>query len=252
MSTDDKSIKQILRYECLPALGGQSKYYSTAAVKAWLQNRKLQCQSATLIRYLHTFTRAGLVFAAGRGWYSTLATPFTLNREPVAGLVQELNKTFPLLDFSCWSTAQVGGYGHHLLAKFVAFVHTERDAMQSVFEFLRNKEFDAHLNPRGMTASQFSIRDRTVVVRPKVTTQPSEGHFVSVEGLLVDLFVESRALRFMDLNEYFQVFKNLTDHSRISIGRLVDYARQRQPATDGLLESIKAGFSQNPALIDSD
>jgi hypothetical protein len=31
----------------------------------------------------------------------------------------------------------------------------------------------------------------------------------------------------------------------------LDYARQRQPATDELLESIKAGFSKNPALIDS-
>ena len=136
MPTADKTIlKQVLRDECLPALGGQSKYYSMEAVRAWLQKRKLRCPPATLNRYLHAFTRAGLVFAAGRGWYSSIATPFTLNREPVSSLVHELNKTFPLLDFSCWSTAQIASYGHHLLAKFVSFVHTERDSMESVFEF---------------------------------------------------------------------------------------------------------------------
>lgn len=85
MSTGDKiNLKQVLRDECLPAPGGQSKYYSTEAVKAWLQKRKLHYPTTTLNRYLHEFTRTGLIFAAGRGWYSSLATPFTLNREPVA------------------------------------------------------------------------------------------------------------------------------------------------------------------------
>ena len=42
MSTGNKTIlKQVLRDECLPALGSQSKYYSTEAVKAWLEKRKL-------------------------------------------------------------------------------------------------------------------------------------------------------------------------------------------------------------------
>src|SRR5688572_16180797 len=110
MSIGEKTIlKQVLRDECLPALGGQSKYYGAEAVNAWLQKRKLHCPQATLNRYLHEFTRAGLVFAAGRGWYSSLATAFTLDREPVSSLVQELNKTFPLVEVSCWSTEQIKG-----------------------------------------------------------------------------------------------------------------------------------------------
>jgi hypothetical protein len=106
------NLKQILREECLPALAGQSEYYSTEAVTAWLGRRKLRCPPATLNRYLHEFRQSGLIHDAGRGWYSSLATPFTLNREPVASLVQELSKTFPLLDFSCWSTEQIKGAMH--------------------------------------------------------------------------------------------------------------------------------------------
>jgi len=193
-----------------------------------------------------------LVFAAGRGWYSSLATPFTLNREPVSSLVQELNKTFPLLDFSCWSTAQIASYGHHLLAKFVSFVHTERDSMQSVFEFLRDKGYDAYLNPRGAAVSQFVVRERTVVVRPRVTTQPVEEHFVQVEGLLVDLFIESRDLHLMDGSEFFQIFNNLTRAGRISMGRLAEYAGKRKTAAVNLLESINGEFSGKSLLIDSE
>ena len=158
--TGNKTIlKQILRDECLPALGSQSKYYSAETVKTWLNRRKLHCPPMTLNRYFHEFTRTGLVFAAGRGWYSTLATPFTLNREPVAGLVQELKKTFPLLDFSCWSTEQISGAMHHLLSRFVTFVHVETDARESVWQHLRDTGWDAWLNPRGAEATRFAVRE---------------------------------------------------------------------------------------------
>jgi Family of unknown function (DUF6577) len=250
-TADNRNLKQVLRDECLPALARKSPYFSTEAVGAWLHRRKFTCLPATLNRYLHEFKRSGGVYDAGRGWYSSLATPITLNREPVSGLVQSLNKAFPLLDFSVWSTEQIGSYGHHLLAKFVSFVHTDRDSMQSVFEFLRDNGFDAHLNPRGTTANQFAVRERTVVVRPKVTTQPAEDHFVTIEGLLVELFVESRDLNLVDGSEYYQIFDNLTRAGRISIGSLAEYAGKRKPATTELLESIKRKFSKNLPLIDS-
>ena len=57
MTADKTILKQVLKDECLLALGGQSQYYSTEAVKAWLQKRKLRCPPATLNRYLHEFTR---------------------------------------------------------------------------------------------------------------------------------------------------------------------------------------------------
>jgi len=140
MFTGDKTIlKQVLRNECLPALGSQFKYYSTETVKTWLNRRKLLCPSATLNRYFHEFTSTGLVFAAGRGWYSTLATPFTLDHEPVAGLIKELKTTFPLLDFSCWSTEQIRGAMHHLLSRFVIFVHVEADERERLATLARHR-----------------------------------------------------------------------------------------------------------------
>ena len=175
MPTGDKTnLKQVLRDECLPALGGQSKYYNMGVVKVWLQRRKLRCPAATLNSYLHEFTRDGLVFDAGCGWYSSLATAFTLNQEPVSSLVQELNKTFPLVEFSCWSTEQIKGAMHDLLSRFVTFVNVEADAMESVWEHLRDTGWDAWLNPRGAEAARFAVRERTVVVRRESRKSPSK------------------------------------------------------------------------------
>ncbi|MBI2924103.1 MAG: hypothetical protein HYY24_00165 [Verrucomicrobia bacterium] len=226
-------------------------YVSVVAVRNDLAEAGGKLLPATLNSYLVEFTRAGLIHDAGRGWYSSLAVPFTLNREPLSSLVQQLNRAFPLLDFSCWSTEQIASSGHHLLAKFVSFVHTDRDSMQSVFEFLRDKGFDAHLNPRGAAAAHFVVRQRTVVVRPKVTTQPAEDHFVTIEGLLVDLFVERRDLRLIDSGEYFQILGNVIRAGRVLVGRLVEYAGKRKTAAVDLLESINREFFKNSPLIDS-
>jgi len=252
MSTGNKTIlKQILRDECLPALMTRAAYFSMTDVRDWLRHRKIVCPPALLREYLSEFMRKGVIHDAGRGWYSRLVQPCVLDTKPVARLVREVEKAFPLLDFTCWSTEQVRSYGHHLLAKFVTFVHTERDAMSSVAERLRDAGHDVHLNPRGAAARQFVIRERTVVIRPKPTTQPHEKHLVTMEGLLVELFMESRALSLLDEGEYFRLFANLAGYSRISLAGLLDYAHERRPAGLELIRHIKAEFLKKSALIGS-
>jgi hypothetical protein len=157
-----------------------------------------------------------------------------------------------LLDFTCWSTEQVRSFGHLLLARFVAFIHTERDAMVSVADRLRDAGYDIYLNPRGTAARGFAIRERTVVIRPRPTTQPRHGHLVTIEGLLVDLFIERRTLHLMDEGEYFRMFANLAGHSRVSLAGVLDYARERRPAGLHLIQHIKAEFVKNSALVSSD
>ena len=242
--------KSLLLTVVLPALCKHAPYVPTEMIRRSLSKAGGKIQAATLNRYLHEFVADELIFDAGRGWYSSLVKVFAMNTTHLKPLIKALGEKFPLLDYSCWSTAQVGSYGHHLLTKFVTFVHTERDAMESVCDFLRGAGYDTHLNPLGKLASQFSIRERTVVLRPNVNTRPTDGHYVLVEGLLVDLFVESRNLQLMDSGEYFQIFRNLTHEARISMARIVDYARQRKPATNELLKSIKDEFSKNHPLVD--
>jgi len=125
MSFDDKIIlKQILRDGCLPALASQAAYFSVADVREWLRQRSVTCPPALLREYLSAFMRGGVIHDAGRGWYSRIAEPCVLNNKPVARLSKEVARAFPLLDFTCWSTEQLRSYGHLLLTRFAAFIHT--------------------------------------------------------------------------------------------------------------------------------
>jgi hypothetical protein len=97
--------------------------------------------------------------------------------------------------------------------------------------------------------------DAKTWLRELVTKRLASCPYVSVVAVRNDLAKAVVKLQPATVNrylvEYFQVIRNATGQGRLSIARIVDYARQRQPATDELLESIKAGFSKNPALIDS-
>jgi hypothetical protein len=246
---DDKST---LFFRLLGDLKFHRPYFSLKAIQASANDAELALKDSTLKGYLVEAVAQGLVHDAGRGWYSRLAKPFVLNAKPVAGLVKTMEKAFPLLDYTCWSTEQIQGYGHHLLTRFAAFVHTDRDAMASVGDRLRDEGWDVSVNPRGAAAQEFAIRgDRTVIIRPRTTTQPSEGRLVAIEGLLVELFIESKTLNLMDTGEYFRMLVNLVAEHRIRIATLLDYAKERRPVGLELNEHIKADIIKYSVLAGS-
>lgn len=235
----EAGMKELLRDRIVPKLTSHAPYFSIEAVRTELEAVNCPLEPATLNSYLHELTEAHFIYDAGRGWYSSLATPFKLNREPVSGLVRELDKTFPLLEFSCWSTAQIGSYGHHLLAQFVAFVHTNRDNMETVAEALRKTGWTAYLNPTQQeTAKSFRLTDKTVVVRPAVSRAPVDGKYATVEKILVDLCAEATALRLLDAGEYQRLVANLAGRERISVATLAQYAERRNLKLNEVLAGI--------------
>lgn len=210
-------------------------YVSVMSMRGELAKAGTVIKPATLNRYLVEFVEAGLLFHAGRGWYSRVATPFELDITSVKPLADDLAKAFPLISFSCWSTEQVKRAMHHLLARFVTFVHVEQDAVASVSEHLRDAGWDVWLNPRGVEAGRFTVRERTVVVRRERSRSLSKGRFTPIEELLVDLWLESRDLQFMSSSDYLSMLGNLAGTRRISIATMLSLAMARKLKIEDIL-----------------
>lgn len=242
--------KQALFFGVLSILKARTQYFSYKTIQETAQEAGLSIKDTSLRVYLVEAVAKGLIHSAGRGWYSGLSEAFTLNPSSVASLVHTLQTEFPLLKFSCWSTEQIQAHGHNLLTKFVSFVHTDRDAMESVGERLRDVGYTVFINPRNEAAKNFSIRDpRTVIIRPLITNQPHEQHLVSIEGILVELFLESQILNLMDLGEFYRILDNVTTRYRLKLALLLDFALERRPIGKELVEYINAEYSRKSALV---
>ena len=238
--------KAYVQSSALPAMTAQHRYFSLDALKQYLVKQKLTYEPETVNAYVSRMKREGEIFSAGRGWYSSIEEPFEIDPEPVSRLVSEIKQRFPLLDFTCWSTGQLNPYLHHMLGKFVPFIHVDRDAMPSVFDALQELGYHAYLNPtRREAAKSFVITGKTVVIRPAVAKAPANGHYARIEKLLVDLHVELESFALIDPDEFREAAQAVISTHRIDLAKLQTYASQRKV-------DWRAMFLDPAAIIASD
>ncbi len=209
------------------------KYFSLEELHAVVLPKYPLLKPGTLNRYLIDLMKKGVVYSAGRGWYSVIARTSDVDREYVQEIIDLLAKKYPFLSFSCWSTEQVKSYVHHMLTKFVTFVFMDWDSMGPVEGFLKSRGYEVWVNPRGKDIERFYVvKEKTVVIRPMISREPVDGHFALIEKMLVDLLVEVRQLPLMDEGEYNIVRSNILESGRVDVGTLISYAKRRNVKID--------------------
>jgi len=215
------------------AYAKEKTYFSIDQLKSHLETRGIEFSSESVKKYLYNLKNAGEIYDAGRGWYSNISQPFQLDKTPVEKVVQLINKKFPLLSLSCWSTEQLKSYFHHLQAKFVTFIYSDRDYISTIFEFLKENEFSAYLNPVHYEIKKsFILSKNTVILRPSITKEPSHNHFATIEKILIDLYVENEKLQIISEWEYINLFKRVVLDQRISIASLLGYSIRRKVSNE--------------------
>lgn len=238
-------LTEVLQTQCLPELKAQCAYFDVVALRTWLKSKRFPYKSATLNRYMTMLVKGGFAWSAGRGWYSFVPSAFRLDAAPVAEIKNELLERFPLLDFACWSTQQINPYMHHMLGRFVTFVLAPSDALPSVFDHLRERDYSVYLNPNEKEVDKtFKVDAKTIVLR-KLNTRhtPVQDHLLSPEALLVDLSLESEKLFLMDKAEFRQMAARLVTSARVDFASLVSYAKLRGVAPEDLFQDAKSIIS---------
>lgn len=170
-----------------------------------------------------------MLFDAGRRWYSTIPTPFKPQYSSVKTVARQVEKQFPLLQFSVWSFEQLQPFAHHLMSRFTTFLYTEMDAIVPVADYLQGQKYVVYANPKQTEVEKYvAASDRRIIVRQLITEEPVEGHYATIEKTLIDLFLEKDRLFLMDLAEFKRVFENIIFAHRINMGRLFRYAERRK------------------------
>lgn len=220
------SRKQILLSRVLPGLKENSAYFSLAAVKHSLAEAEIELADDTLREYMSEAMASGIVSDAGRGWYSRHTQPVSLDPKPVAKIIREVKKTFPLLDFCCWSTVQLNPFAHHLIAQPTILLYAESDTLEIVADHLRDAGWKSWANPGKADVERF-VRpgEGTVVLRPAKIGQPeAKDHVAPIEKALVDLIVEANKLHLMDAAEVQRIVDTVLGSGLLQITVLNGYA----------------------------
>jgi len=222
--------KQTMFFDVLGKLKARRAHFSLTEVQSAVNDAELSLTDGTLKVYLSEAVAKGLIHDAGRGWYSRFTEPLVLDPQPVRKLVRAVEKAFPLLDFSAWSTVQLNPWMQHMLAQPVHFLHVPREHLETVGDTLRNLGWDVSVNP-GKQAATRDIRpgEKMVVLRPTHSKQPpAQEHFAAPEQTLVDLLVETEALSLMDTAEARAAVFGAANSGFLKIADLKRFAEFRQ------------------------
>ena len=225
-----KMTKPLLKEKVLPDLKALGAYFNYDEVKAHLiELAGEKVPDATLKTYLSQFMDSGLIFDAGKGWYSTLAKPLELRSERAEAIAHLISEKLPLLPVSCWSTEQINPFLHHLLSKVVTFVYTGRDAMSAIGEVLKDAGYDVLVNPGKAEIDKFYPgTEHPVIIRASVTKQPEAvSGLAPPEKLLVDFLVENARLEIAENTEAERVVTSAVGSGRLNVAALLSYAKRR-------------------------
>ena len=118
IKTNKMNFKDLLRNEIEKKLNGNRRYFSREDLRDLIPEGRL----ATLNRYLVDFNKEGILYGAGRGWYSFVKQSFELDRQPIKKIATEIEKKYPLLSFSAWSTEQLKSFAYHMLTRITIYV----------------------------------------------------------------------------------------------------------------------------------
>jgi hypothetical protein len=204
-------------------------YFTLGAITHRAQELDPGINLDSLAVYLTSATSNRMVHDAGRGWYSRLSEPVPLDPKPVAKLIRAVEKAFPLLEFTVWSTAQISPWMHHLLAQPVLFLYAPADTLESIGDTLHAQGWDVAVDP-GKKEGPKMVRpgDKMLVLRPTHSKQPSAaGRQARIEQILVDLQLEAGRLALMDISEAQVVRKTILNQYLVQVSELKTYANYR-------------------------
>ncbi|ACD95129.1 DUF6577 family protein [Trichlorobacter lovleyi] len=226
--------KAYLFTHTLPVLKVQSAYFSIDAVKRTLTADGIELADNSLRKYMSEAMATGIVVDAGRGWYSRHSRPVSLDPKPVANVIRDVKKVFPLLDFCCWSTVQFNPFALHLIAQPTTFLYAESDTLNSVADALRGIGWNAWANPvKNVVDQLLQPSEKTIVLRPTKTDQPNaKEHIAAIEKALVDLVIEANKLKLMDSAEVQRIIDTALGSGLLQLTVLFGYAEDLKKKID--------------------
>lgn len=217
-------IKEFARYRI---------YFSVSQLKEYLNNNEYYYSDSSTKKYLGQLTKEGFIYSAGRGFYSKLPNEFKSENEEINILAEKINRKYPYLNFSVWSTKQINFSFHHTQNKFYTFIFSEPVALMILRDYLASDfGIQTILNPSKSDLEKISFNStETIILRPIILHKLSSFKVAAIEKILVDLHIETQRLDIIDLSEYKKVFDYFLSNYRINISQLLDYAERRKILT---------------------
>ncbi len=167
---------------------------------------------------------------------------FTLSFKPVfipdledaeRKIFSKLEKQFPSLKICIWSTKIANEFMLHIPGKFITILQVEKEAIESVYSFLKGQNFpNVFIEPKEKEIERYIYESETaIVLKSLVSKSPTQKvktvATTTLEKLIVDLYCDKKLFAAFQGSELVHIVNNAYKRYSIDFTKLFHYAKRR-------------------------
>ncbi|MFN8281563.1 MAG: DUF6577 family protein [Chitinophagales bacterium] len=223
------------------------KVFGNNEIMLFYKEFEANIKPSTVNWRVYSLVQSGILSRIGRG-------KFTLGEEKVfipqitpkiKKVYNSIHKQFPFLQTCIWNTIVLNEFMLHQLGRFYTLVEVEKDSMESVFYFLKEKNKNIFLDPSADILSRYSSGEyETIIIKSLVSEAPTQKiqnvETTTIEKLLVDIFTDEIIFAAQQGSEMQFIFKTAFDKYTINENRMLRYAdrKRKKEALDIYLNKV--------------
>lgn len=209
-------------------------------------NNMFEISKVTLSWYLKKMVEESLLYKLGRGIYTSMricSTEYVPRLGKTAVTVfRKLSAQFRFIGISVFDGDVLADFQHHVSANHITYVEVDRDAMESVFHFLKKEGYRTFLNPdKNFVYDNIDLSVKAIIVKPLITESPLITYngirTPSLEKILVDVLCDDD-MDYLHGAEWSRMFENAMSRYAINRTAILRYASRRN-AKDRITTAIK-------------
>ncbi|MFN3998065.1 DUF6577 family protein [Algoriphagus sp.] len=148
-------------------------------------------------------------------------------------LYRKLKTEFPFLSICIWNTSVINEFMLHQPGRFYNLVEVEKEGMESLFYFLKDKNMPVYLDPSPELIRRYVTDEKNPwIVKLLVSESPTQEingiTTVTLEKILVDIFCDPLLFDAQQGSEMNQIFKESFEKYAISESKMLRYASRRR------------------------
>lgn len=149
--------------------------FSIGELTIYLESLEIHLSKSVLYSYINRLINSKKLARVGRGVYSLIAKDVFLPKldDKTLRIYEVLHKAYPFANFCMYQGYNISSFQHHLSENNIIYVETNREAMESVFNFLKDRAFEAYLKPnRELIYNYIDLKSEAIFIKPLISEAP--------------------------------------------------------------------------------
>lgn len=223
------------------------KFFRNSEIMSFYREFESNIKPTTVNWRIYTLVQSGVLSRVGIGKFTLGEGRIFIPQitAKIKILYKNLHKQLPYLQICIWNTVVLNEFMLHQPGRFYTLVEVEKESMESVFYFLKEKYKNIFIDPSADILSRYASGEKeTIIIKSLVSEAPTQKlqgvETATLEKILVDVFTDEILFAAQQGNEMQYIFKEAFDKYTINENRMLRYAdrKRKKEILDNYLNKV--------------